>query len=91
MASILLTDLSRIIDFGGSGWLIGRSSLSSFGEVSLEKFLTAMISPRRSGCDPGNSGLDLEPSIVKTRSISWAESEPEGIPLSQPNESVEFP
>ena len=64
---------------------------STFCVVSLEKFFIAIIIPNFSGCPPGNSGEDLDPSIVKTRSISSEDKLPAGIPLSHPKVSVELP
>ena len=64
---------------------------STFGLVSLEKFLIPRIRPSRVGLPPGNSGSSEDPSILKILVISPWDIDPSGIPLSQPSEFVVLP
>ncbi|MDC3299794.1 hypothetical protein OAV20_00985 [Euryarchaeota archaeon] len=77
--------------FGGNAGFTGKVESSTFCVESLEKFFIAIIIPNFSGCPPGNSGEDLDPSIVKILSISSTERLPAGIPLNHPIVSVELP
>ena len=84
-------DLSRIILTGGWAGFTGSVGSSTFGLVSLEKFLIPRIIPRRLGLPPGRSGSSSDPSILKILVISPGDREPSGMPLIQPRDSVILP
>ena len=85
------TERTRSKVLGGYAGLTGKEGSSIFWDVSLVKFFTPIIKPRRFGWPPGNSGSDLEPNIVNVRSISSVVRLPFGIPRNQPLESVTLP
>ena len=77
---------------GGFAGLTGKVGSSTFWLLSLEKFLIPIMNPNRSGKCPGNCDCEpSEPNIRNILSISPSDSDPAGIPLSQPRESVTFP